>query len=155
VVNLRRSVVAILLIAAFPVRHPIHTTFTEIVARADTATVTVRAFSDDLAAALGAEGAADDSALARYGRARLLVAAPSGRAAPLVYIGRRVVGNLTFLTYRAVLPGGLGGARIRNAFHLELYRDQVNVVQVQRGAEVETVLFSGEAPPRALTGSPR
>jgi hypothetical protein len=134
----------LLLLAALALSaHPLHTTHTEVVdIGGGRVTITVRSFTDDLHSALGkAARTSEDSALARYLRETVRVCDRTGRAAPLVFDSARVEGDITLLTLHAVLPGGLRGASLRQTMQMELYDDQVNVVQSRYDGRAVSLLF--------------
>ena len=132
--------------------HPLHTTFTEIVAdnRTSTVTVTVRSFTDDLTRAItGAAPSQDraaaplaDSALARYVTTRLSLIDHTGRVLALGYTGQRRTADLSWLSFSTTAPAGLVGATLSNRLQTELYGDQVNLVQASYADRQETLLFS-------------
>jgi len=144
VVSLRLALLPLVLAGL----HPLHTTYTELVAEpgGPTVTITVRAFSDDLNHAVHDEASTrvpDDSLLSRYVRAHLIIRSPGGGVLPLRWMGRRETGDLTWLTLEASVSPGLSGARLLNTMHLELFRDQVNIVQVRIAGRSESLLFTG------------
>ena len=141
-----RLLLAPLLVAAL---HPLHTTLTEIVEQpgGKRVTIVVRAFSNDLEGAAHASNASttepEDSLLSRYVRARFSLRTAAGVPVTLNWIGRRTTGDLTWITLEADVPGGLGGIRLRNAIHNELFSDQVNIVQARFGGRSTSLLFTG------------
>lgn len=123
--------------------HPLHTTHTDVVEESGVVTLRVRAFTDDLTAAVRTRlGAVDDSAMARYLRGTVTLLDPAGRAVPLAWLGREVQGDITLLRVRATGLTTLHGARVRQAMHMELFSDQVNVVQARMGGERVSLLFT-------------
>lgn len=126
------------------VAHPLHTTHTEIVERGPgEAGITIRAFTDDLHRAVGAHrGAATDSALAQYVRGRLEIRPAGGAPARLRWEGSRADGEATLLRLSATIPGGLRGARVRQTMQVELFTDQVNVVQIRYAGRRVSMLFT-------------
>lgn len=135
---IRRFALALALLA-----HPLHSTHTLIRTGAGgRVEVTLRGFTEDLRRAVSAaEGAASDSALARYVGRRLRIQPPG--AAPLVLrlLRRAVDGDATILTFDAG-PGAVPrGARVRQAMLMELFDDQVNVVQLEGPAGSASLLF--------------
>jgi hypothetical protein len=129
--------------------HPLHTTLTELSQPPGSATVsvTIRAFTDDLRAAATHYAGPDpavvpDSLLSRYVGARVTLRDATGAPVPLTWRGQRQTADVTWLDLAAPLPHGLSGARFRNAMHTELYRDQVNIVQVHSGDRSESLLFT-------------
>ncbi|HEY7028948.1 MAG TPA: DUF6702 family protein [Gemmatimonadales bacterium] len=140
-----RFLLAPLLIAAV---HPLHTTFTELAEQpgGKRVTIVVRAFSDDLNAAVHAgtsSPVSDDSLISRYVRSRLGLTTTTGAPVSLNWVGRRVTGDLTWITLEADVPGGLAGAHLRNAIHNELFPDQVNIVQARFAGRSVSLLFTG------------
>ena len=141
-----RLLLAPLLIAAL---HPLHTTLTEMVEQSGgkRVTIVVRAFSDDLNAAARAGPAStavsEDSLMSRYVRAHLGLRTAGGVPVTLNWIGRRVTGDLTWITLEADVPGGLAGAHLRNTIHNELFSDQVNIVQARFAGRSASLLFTG------------
>lgn len=124
--------------------HPLHTTHTEIVERGPgEAGITIRAFTDDLHRAVGAPGGAvTDSALAQYVRRTLEIRSAGGAPARLRWEGTRIDGDATLLRLGATIPGGLRGMRLRQAMQVELFPDQVNVVQVRYAGRRVSLLFT-------------
>jgi uncharacterized protein DUF6702 len=129
--------------------HPLHTTLTELSEPPGgvTVSVTIRAFTDDLRAAAMQYAGPDparvpDSLLSRYVTARVTLRDATGAAVPLTWRGQRQTADVTWLELTAPLPRGLSGARFRNAMHTELYRDQVNIVQIHVGDRSESLLFT-------------
>jgi len=137
-------------LAALVHGHPLHTTFTEVVEVPGGATVTVRAFTDDLARAVHGGAALDDSAVAVYVRSRLLLTDQSGRPLPLAFTGQRQTADLTWLAFTAHPAGGLAGLHIANRLQTALYPDQVNLVQARYSSRSETLLFSASDGARTL-----
>jgi hypothetical protein len=131
--------------------HPLHTTHTELHEEAPgVVRIQVRAFSDDLSAAVrGREPAADDSSTARYVRSVLELRRLDGRLVPLEWIGIRPVGEISLIALRARIPGRVQDMTIRQAMHLERFPDQVNVVRaVYAGRRITLVFVAGDAPRR-------
>jgi hypothetical protein len=130
--------------------HPLHTTHTDLVEDHGQVVVQVRAFPDDLHSAVQKrEGAADDSATARYLREKIELLDASSHSVPLTWLGREMVGEVVLLRLRAIPQGGLQGTRVRQMMHMELFDDQVNVVQASYGGRKVSLLFvPGDAPKR-------
>jgi hypothetical protein len=127
--------------------HPLHTTHTELLESASgEVTVAVRAFSDDLLAALRRRGPeSGDSAIAHYVGATLQLQDATGRAVALRLVRVEQDGAVTWMHFAATVPGGLAGARIRPTMQSELYPDQVNVVRaVYRGREQSLLFLRGD-----------
>jgi hypothetical protein len=133
---------ALLLAVLLANRHPLHTTHTDLSdSGTGRTTLVIRAFTDDLHRAVSrVERATDDSATARYVRSVLELMDSAGHPVALRWVGCRAEGEITLLTFEATLPG-LAGARIRQAMHMDLYDDQVNVVQASYGGRRVSLLF--------------
>lgn len=132
--------------------HPLHSTHTELrMERGGGLTVTVRAFTDDLHAAVrAAEGGTGDSALARYARRSLRLTGAAGQPVPLEWRGARADGNVTYLSLAGRPPGGLRGARVQQVMLMERFSDQVNVVQIQTPSGATSLLFLPGQGPKVL-----
>ena len=131
--------------------HPLHTTLTELEVRAAGGAVqlTVRAFEDDLRAALGAGGAITDSAASRYLRATLTLADYAGHAVPLAWCGLRRSDGVVWLCLRGTAPAG-DGLRVRVGLLFERYADQINIVQTRRDGRRGALLFTRGDPSRPV-----
>jgi hypothetical protein len=133
-------------------RHPLHTTHTDLAETPDgRVTIVVRSFTDDLRAAVGGRSSiVDDSSLARYVRRTVEVLDRSGRRVPLIWDAAHTKGDITLVTLHATMPGGLRGASLRQVMQMELYDDQVNVVQSKYGGQSVSLLFMPGDGPRKL-----
>jgi hypothetical protein len=137
---------------ALPAAHPLHTTHTELAERGGTIAVTIRAFTDDLVKAAGKrrpDGAPDDSAVAGYVRTRLLLHDRTGRPLALQYLEQRSQGGLTLLALRGP-AARLAGVRITNRLQVELFPDQVNIVQARYGGRTATLVFTAGSGAKVL-----
>lgn len=141
---------SLLLIGVLLTAHPLHTTHTDLAEVGGEVTVLVRAFTDDLTTAVRQRlGAIDDSALVRYVRATVTLLDPAGHGVPLAWAGRQVQGDVTLLRLRATGLTTLAGARVRQSMHMELFSDQVNVVQARYAGHQQSLLFvPGDLPKR-------
>jgi hypothetical protein len=156
------ALVATLALARTAGAHPIHTTLTVVTPSADgrTLTINVRAFADDFSASVagfaGRKAPADSSVLAdevtRYVRANFSVSAASGAPLVLEPCGVTRSRELYWLCFRVALPLGLGGTTVRNQMLTELHPDQVNIVQLEKGAERKSYLFTKGSAASALPG---
>jgi hypothetical protein len=140
---------ALLGVLAALAAHPLHTTLTQIELRGADGSVqlTVRAFSDDLRAALG--GDVSDSAASRYVRSAVTLADRTGRAVPLAWCGLRRSDGVVWLCLCGTAPAA-GGLRVRVAVLFELYADQINIVQTNREGRRAALLFTRGDPPRPV-----
>ena len=142
----------LMLFAASLAAHPIHTTYAEVVTDATTVTVTIRAFADDLSAAVarfnGRAASADSSAPAadvqRYADALLQVRDASGRAVALAPCGVKRAGIVTFVCVRFPRQPGLTAT---NRLLTDRHADQVNIMRATGG---RTVLFTATTPAQSL-----
>lgn len=131
--------------------HPLHTTHTDVVEERGVITLQVRAFTDDLTSAVRTRlGAVDDSAMVRYLRGTVTLLDPAGHAVSLTWVGREVQGDITLLRVRATGLTTLHRAQIRQAMHMELFKDQVNVVVAGSGTQRTTFLFVPGDEPKLL-----
>ena len=113
--------------------HPLHTTHTEVVLETrGEAKVTIRTFTDDLrAAVLRREAEVTDSTVLRYLRATVELRGPDGNAAELSWNESHRDGDITQLALTAKLSAPLAGSTLSQTMQMELFTDQVNVVQAQ------------------------
>jgi hypothetical protein len=130
--------------------HPLHTTHTDLIEAEGQVTVQVRAFTDDLTKSVQQRlGVVDDSAFTGYVRATVSLLDPDGHAVILAWAGKETEGDITILRFRAVGLSRLSGARVRQAMHMELFSDQVNVVQAKYPGHQQSLLFvPGDDPKR-------
>lgn len=124
--------------------HPLHTTHTTItLGPGDGCTLEIRAFTDDLHAALQRRGSGiTDSTIAQYVRATVAMTDRAGRPASFHWIGRSPDGDVTRLQLSCVLPAGGDGISLQQSMQTELYNDQVNVVQIRMPARRISLLFT-------------
>jgi len=139
---------AVLLIAL--AAHPLHTTLTELSYDDGGRIVhlSLRAFGDDLRAALG--GDVTDSAASGYLRSKVTLADRGGRPLPLAWCGLRRTGDVVWLCLRAAVPGGARGLQLHVGLLFERYADQINIVQATDGGRRSTLLFTRGDQPRSL-----
>ena len=139
---------AVLLIAL--AAHPLHTTLTELNYDDGGRIVhlSVRAFGDDLRAALG--GDVTDSAASGYLRSKVTLADRAGRRLPLAWCGLRRTGDVVWLCLRAAAPDGARGLQLHVGLLFERYTDQINIVQATDGGRRSTLLFTRGDQPRSL-----
>lgn len=128
--------------------HPLHTTLTEIEQRDGAVQLTVRAFGDDLRAALGSD--VTDSTAARYLRSMVTLADRDGRALSLQWCGLRRSDGIVWLCARAIAPGGVRGLQLRMGLLFDVFTDQINIVQTTYDGRRVTLLFTRGDPPRSL-----
>ena len=140
-------------------RHALHTTMTELryEDRAGTVRATVRMFADDLGGALRRRGAtsAPDSpagaaATLAYLSQTFALSTADGRVLPLHLEGIHRTGDLLWVTVTSAPVAGLGGLRIRNALLMDVFADQVNIVQVADRGTKRSLLFTRGAGTKTL-----
>jgi hypothetical protein len=142
-----RSILALALLLA----HPLHTTHTDLIESDGQVIVQVRAFTDDLRSAVEKkEGAVNDSTLTRYLQGSITLADSAGRATSLVFLGKEIQGDITITRLRAVSLSHLAGARVSQRMHMELFSDQVNVVQASYAGRRYSLLFVPGDNPKPL-----
>ena len=140
--------------------HPIHTTLTVITVDAGgrALTLNIRTFADDFSAIVarhaGKRPPRDSSAapadVGRYIAAQYTVTNAEGATVLLESCGIRRANELYWLCVRAPLPTGIRNVKIRNQLLTELHADQVNIVQLERGSERRTLLFTKGSKAAAL-----
>lgn len=137
----------LLLLLGLASPHPLHSSSATLSDGGGRITLTVRIFSDDLAAA----APAGDSAIAAYVRRQVRLTGRDG--APVMLRVERIVpdGDLTQVTAHVLSPGGLAGVRVQFAVLWERYRDQVNLLRIMVAGHVSTQVFSHGDPPRSVT----
>ncbi len=117
--------------------HPLHTTMTELtVDRAShTVRATVRVFADDFARASRAAPSAD-----AYVAKALRLMDGGGAAIALHGCGTRQSGDLLWVCVEGTTRAT--SLQIANSLLCDLFDDQVNIVQVVRGTERRSLLFT-------------
>ena len=143
-------VLALTLVSLAGAAHPMHTTLTQLSYRdADrTIQVSVRVFADDFRAAIRRD--VTDTAAFDYLRSALSLADRTGRPLVLTSCGLRRTGDVLWLCVSAPAPEGLSGLRVHVRLLLELYADQINIVQASYGGRRASMLFSRGDAPRKL-----
>ncbi|HKW41026.1 MAG TPA: DUF6702 family protein [Gemmatimonadales bacterium] len=130
--------------------HPLHTTLTQLAYRDSDRTieVSVRVFADDLRAAVGRD--VTDATAFTYLRSTFALTDRTGRPLALGWCGLRRTGAILWLCLRAPSADGLSGLRVHARLLLELYADQINIVQATCGGRRTSLLFSRGDPPQRL-----
>ena len=130
--------------------HPLHTTLTQLTynAAGGIVEVTVRAFADDFRAAVGSD-ASDSGAYAYLGKA-LTLTDRGGRALALSGCGMHRTQDLLWFCLRTRAAGGLAGVRVQARMLLDLYADQINIVQASYEGRRVSLLFSRGDPAKPL-----
>jgi uncharacterized protein DUF6702 len=156
------ALMATLGLAPAAAAHPIHTTLTVVTPSIDgrTLMISVRAFADDFSASVarfaGLRAPADSSVVAdevtRYVRAQFSVSTATGAPLVLEPCGVTRSRELYWLCFRVALPLGLRGTTVRNQMLTELHPDQVNIVQLEKGVERKSYLFTKGSAASVLPG---
>jgi hypothetical protein len=127
--------------------HPLHSSSASLTDQgAGGVRVTVRIFSDDLAAV--APGG--DSAAAAYIRRHVVITGRNGQVIPLDVVAIAQDGDLTQVTFRGTARQGLAGAHVQLAMLWERYHDQVNLLRAIIDGRSTTIVFSNGDPPKEL-----
>lgn len=121
--------------------HPTHTSAAELVLQADSVSVVIRAFADDIASA---------GEVAPYLEERFALEDRRGRRVPLRCERPTREGDIMVIRLGGRVPGGLGGVRVRNGILTERFADQVNVVRAVYAGRTATLIFTRGDGPKAL-----
>jgi hypothetical protein len=134
---------------ALAAMHPMHTSVTELVHEPATrsALVTLRVFTDDFRAAVPGDRDSDAEA---YVRSHFELRDASDRPVPLRWEGASRPGDVIQLRFRAAVPGGLAGVRVRNLVLCERFPDQVNIVRATFAGRTASLLFTRGDQAKAL-----
>jgi hypothetical protein len=147
VVTTRRRVIAaiaaltatlLLLTVARANAHPLHTTLTDVAIASGNVRATVRLFADDLAAATKARSDAEITAYVT----RSLTIVDGTRTLATRSCGVQRTHELLWVCVEATLASGGEQIALRNAVLSETFKDQINIVQVTRGATKRSVVFT-------------
>ena len=128
--------------------HPLHTTLTEVTVDAGGLRLTIRGFADDFAAATAARRrvtprtAASDSAIGRYVASAVIVVDQAGRRVPLGASDVHRTGDLVWIRLDAPAVKTLRGVKLACALFVELFDDQVNIVQEAATGARHSLLFT-------------
>jgi hypothetical protein len=132
--------------------HPLHTTLTDVaIDPADrTMRLTIRAFADDFSAVVAkragkprpADYAVSAADVAAYVASAVSVEDPSGKRAPLVWVGLRRTGDLMWVTVRVPSVHTLRGIKLAATLLFENFDDQVNIVQTTHDGHRYSMLFT-------------
>ena len=150
------------------VRHPIHSTLTEISfdPAARLATVRVRAFADDFGTAIarwthsrparpGVKAPAPDSLSFDYLSHALSLESAPDQFATLEWCGVEKTGAVLWLCLRARLDRGLEGVRVADRVLNELFEDEINIVQIQDAGHRTSAVFTRKDAAKVLIAKAR
>lgn len=132
-------------------RHDFHVSVAQVHHREGQWQVSLKVFTDDLQKAVSTELSGSkvqaDSALARYLRVHFGLRTPQQESPPpLRYLGYEKEINLTYLYFYYPAPPSPAAVVIKNTFFMELFEDQVNIVNVTVGEELETAYLKQDTP---------
>jgi len=122
-------------VVALLVLHPLHASTALVDIAADSASITIRAFADEL------PWTGDSAGVASYLETRFLVIS-GGRRVPARFISARGDGDATVFQLRLDKSLKCDDTRIWNGVLAERYTDQVNLVQVRCGGSSRQLVFS-------------
>ena len=125
-----------------------------------TVEVAMRVFADDLELALTRRSGrkvyldktkdAAELALA-YLRETFEVSGRDGRKVELKWVGMETQADVAWLYFEASLPEGLAGASLRDRVLIELFRTQVNIINLKYGGrKLDLVFKRGDDGPRRI-----
>ena len=135
-------------------RHAIHASITQIDhnAKEKTLEVSVRIFTDDLETVLGLENAGqrfriengdkNDAAVERYLRKVFKIANPKGKVWPYKYIGKENEADATWVYVEFPLTEAPTGCKLQQQVLLDVFDDQVNIVNLTYQGEKKSYLFN-------------
>jgi len=115
--------------------HPLHASTALVDLAAGSASITIRAFADEL------PWTGDSAGVASYLESRFLVIA-SGRRIPARFISARGEGDAIVFQLRLDESPPCDGLRIWNGVLADRFADQVNLVQVRCGSRSRQLVFS-------------
>jgi hypothetical protein len=118
--------------------HPLHTTMTDLTIDESRHSIraVVRVFSDDLASAAQRSRSAD-----QYFADALSITGRNGARVSLAPCGTRRQGDVLFVCVEGSFAGSASDLRLSNPLLFDVYKDQVNVVQVSTTRDHRSLLF--------------
>lgn len=85
---------------------------------------------------------ANTDAVFAYVRERVELKGKNGVAVKLVWVGMEMQADMVWVYVEGKLPGGLGGAQLRNRLMQELFDDQVNIVNFKYDGKQTGTMFN-------------
>ncbi|WP_229364550.1 DUF6702 family protein [Fibrella aestuarina] len=146
------------------VAHPFHTSLTQIQydAKNQAFEVSFRVFTDDLETALTKENNGNkihlqdqkhDRLIEKYIRKQFIIADAQRKPKVLTYIGYEPEGDAQWIYFE--LPGqspdGLKNVVIKHTLLMDLFDDQVNLVNLQSSQQKKTIVFRNNQPVQAVS----
>ena len=141
------------LAGATPARHAYHNTLTELRYNAAKKQVelSIKVFTDDFEKALsqgqpapvnlGDPGPRPRVLANAYLQRTLQLSTAAGAPLPLLLLGLQAEGDGYWLYCKVPLPAPLPAVRLRQAMLLEVFGDQMNIVNIEAGAKKQSALF--------------
>mgnify|MGYP000853327375 CR=1 FL=1 len=77
-----------------------------------------------------------------YVRDRFELKGKNGAPVKLVWVGMEIQADMVWVYVEGKLPGGLGGAQLRNRLMQELFEDQVNIVNFKYDGKQSGTMFN-------------
>lgn len=145
-------------------RHPFHTSLTQVQysATGQTFEVSIRLFTDDFETALTKENGGvavhlqnqkQDRLIEKYIRKQFIIADAQRKPKALTYIGYEPEADAQWVYFE--IPDqssdGLKNVVIKNALLMDLFSDQVNLVNLQSSQQKKTVVFRNNQPVQAVS----
>ena len=88
---------------------------------------------------------AAQTAFAEYVANRFALYAPDGKSLPLILLGAEVKDGYIWVYQETPTPQSLDRLAVRHDALRDIWRDQVNRVNIKRGGKVRTLVFGGAA----------
>ena len=147
------AVLLLPLAGARPALHAYHTTLTELRYNAakKQLELSVKVFTDDFEKALSQgqsapvnftdAGPRPLALTAAYLQRTLQVSTPAGAPLPLQVLGLQAENDGYWLYCKVPLPGPVPGVKLRQAMMLEVFGDEVNIVNIEANGKKQSALF--------------
>ena len=85
---------------------------------------------------------ANNDAVFSYVRERFELKGRNGASVKLIWVGMEMQADMVWVYIEGKLPGGLGGAQLRNRLMQELFDDQVNIVNFKYDGKQTGTMFN-------------
>jgi hypothetical protein len=151
------------LVGAAPSLHADHATLTEVRYNAakKQLELSVKVFTDDFEKAISqgqpahvslTESGPRPLALASaYVQRTLQISTPAGAPLPLQVLGMQAENDGHWLYCKVSLPGPMPGVKMRHAMMLDVFGDEVNIVNIEAGSKKQSALFRAGQEQQVLT----
>jgi hypothetical protein len=142
--------------ASLPIFHAFHTSITQVEynTKAKTFEISVRLFTDDFETALDFEnkikgikivdGDKNDALVAAYVTKHFTIISPQNKRVIYKYIGKENEDLATWVYLELPADQLLKGSKIEQVSMMELFDDQVNILNFRNGEERKTLLFDSK-----------